>query len=469
LILKQFYLPCLAHASYLIGDEETGTAAVIDPQRDTDQYLAFAAEHALKIKHVFLTHLHADFVAGHLELRDRAGAEIYLGAAAKAAYAFTPLRDGDILEFGRVRLKALETPGHTPESISIVVYDLNANDTQPHAVLTGDTLFIGDVGRPDLRAALGWSATDLGGMLFDSVHTKLLALPDQSLIYPAHGAGSLCGKAISKETVSTLGEQRRSNYALQPMSKDAFIQVVTADQPEAPAYFVYDAVLNSEERPTLDQALARGMNPLTLDAVLELQTAGAQILDTRDAVEFASAHLAGSINIGLVGQYATWAGTVLDRKHPIVIVADPGRENESAVRLGRIGFDHVAGYLQDGLHSLESRPELVAFTQRLSAPFAAELLSSSQPPLTIDVRAPRERDQKYIAESLGIPLNHLTENLEKLPKDRPLLVYCAGGYRSSIAASLLRRSGFDQVAEIAGGIAGWEAAKLPLQTAQVSP
>jgi glyoxylase-like metal-dependent hydrolase (beta-lactamase superfamily II) len=468
-ILKQFYLPCLAHASYMIGDEETGTAAVVDPQRDTDQYIAFAAEHALKIKHVFLTHFHADFVAGHLELRDRVGARIYLGAAAKAAYAFTPLRDGDILEFGRVRLKVLETPGHTPESISIVVYDLNTGDTQPHAVLTGDTLFIGDVGRPDLRAALGWSATELGSMLFDSVRTKLLALPDQSLVYPAHGAGSLCGKALSKETVSTLGEQRRSNYALQPMSKEAFIQVVTAEQPEAPAYFIYDAVLNSQERPTLDQALAREMNPLTLDRVLELQAAGAQILDTRDAAEFASAHLVDSINIGLVGQYATWAGTVLDRKHPIVIIADPGRENESAVRLGRIGFDHVAGYLKDGLHSLESRPELIAFTERLSAPFAAELLSSPQPPLAIDVRAPRERDQKYIAGSLGIPLNHLTENLEKLPKDRPLLVYCAGGYRSSIAASLLQRGGFDSVGEIAGGIVGWEAAKLPVQTAQVLP
>jgi hydroxyacylglutathione hydrolase len=468
-LLKQFYLPCLAHASYMIGDEETGTAAVVDPQRDIDQYIAFAAEHALKIQHVFLTHLHADFVAGHLELRDRVGAKIYLGAAAKAQYAFTPLGDGDILEFGRVRLKVLETPGHTPESISIVVYDLNASETQPHAVLTGDTLFIGDVGRPDLRAALGWSANELGSMLFDSVHTKLLSLPDHSLVYPAHGAGSLCGKAISKETVSTLGEQRRLNYALQPMSKEAFIQVVTADQPDAPAYFVYDAVLNSEERPTLDQALAREMNPLTLDGVLELQAAGAQILDTRDAVEFASAHLAGSINIGLVGQFATWAGTVLDRQHPIVIIADPGRENESAIRLGRIGFDHVAGYLQDGLQSLEARPELVAFTERLSAPFAAELLSSSEPPLAIDVRAPRERDQKYIAGSLGIPLNHLTENMEKLPKDRTLLVYCAGGYRSSIAASLLRRSGFQHVGEIAGGIVGWEAAKLPVQTAQVLP
>lgn len=467
MLFKQFYLPCLAHASYIIGDEQTGTVAVVDPQRDTDQYIAFADEHALKIKHVFLTHLHADFVAGHLELRDRVGAKIYLGAAAKAKYAFTPLHDGEILEFGRVRLKILETPGHTPESISILVYDLNVSDSQPHAVLTGDTLFIGDVGRPDLRAALGWSATELGGMLFDSLHEKLLPLPDQSLVYPAHGAGSLCGKAISKETVSTLGEQRRSNYALQPMSKEAFIQVVTADQPEAPAYFTYDAVLNSEERPTLDEALAREMNPLTLDAVLELQAAGAQILDTRDATEFASAHLAGSINIGLVGQYATWAGTVLDPKHPIVIIADPGRENESAIRLGRIGFDHVAGYLQNGLKSLESRPELIATTERLSAQFAAEVLSSTEPPLTVDVRAPGEREQKYIAGSVSIPLNHLVENLEKLPRDRSLLVYCAGGYRSSIAASLLQRGGFDHVSEIAGGMAGWEAAKLPVQTAQL--
>jgi rhodanese-related sulfurtransferase len=251
------------------------------------------------------------------------------------------------------------------------------------------------------------------------------------------------------------------------MSKEAFIQVVTADQPEAPAYFTYDAVLNSEERPTLDEALAREMNPLTLDAVLALQADSAQILDTRDPDEFGAAHLAGSINIGLGGQYATWAGTVLDRMHPIVIIADPGRENESAVRLGRIGFDHVAGYLQNGLQSLKSRPELIAFTERLSAPFAAELLSSSQPPLAIDVRAPREREQKHIDGSLSIPLNRLVGNLETLPKNRPLLVYCAGGYRSSLAASLLQNAGFDSVGEIAGGIAAWEAAKLPVRSAQV--
>ena len=466
MIFKQFYLNCLAHASYLIGDEETRTAAVVDPQRDIERYLEFAVENKLQIKHVILTHLHADFIAGHLELRDRAGATIYLGAKAQAEYRFTPLAEGSVIEFGRVRLKALETPGHTPESISILVYDLDRSSVEPYAVLTGDTLFIGDVGRPDLRASLGWSATDLGGLLYDSLQSKLLPLPDASLVYPAHGAGSLCGRAISKETVSTIGDQRRLNYALQPMSKKAFIDLVTTDQPEAPPYFVYDAVLNSKERPTLDESLERNLKPLALDGVLELQKEGAQILDTRDADEFGAAHLAGSINIGLGGQYATWAGTMLNREHPIVIIAAPGRENESAVRLGRIGFDNVAGYLQNGLQSLELRPDLVVFIERLSPQFAADLFASNQPPLAIDVRAPREREQRHIEGSLSMPLNHLARDLKALPRDRPLLVYCAGGYRSSIAASLLKASGFDSVCEIAGGLVAWESANLPVQSAK---
>jgi hydroxyacylglutathione hydrolase len=460
-ILKQFYLNCLAHASYFVADEATHTAAVVDPQRDVDQYLEFAAAHNVRIKHVFLTHFHADFVAGHLELRDRTGATIYLGAAAQAEYKFTPLHDGDVVELGRVRLRALETPGHTAESISIVVYDLDRS-ADPHAVLTGDTLFIGDVGRPDLRAALGWSAADLGGLLYESLRSKLLTLPDTSLVYPAHGAGSLCGKALSKETVSTLGEQRRSNYALQPMSKEAFIELVTADQPDAPPYFTYDAVLNSKERPTLDEALARELNPLPLDRVLALQAGGAQVLDTRDPGEFAAAHLAGSINIGLGGQYATWAGTVLDDQRPIVIVADPGREHESATRLGRIGFDHIAGYLHDGLRSLEARPDLTMATERVSAPHAADLLSTPEAPLAVDLRAPREREAKRIDGSISLPLNHLSDHFAELPRNRPLLVFCAGGYRSSIAASLLQRQGFTDVSELAGGMAAWEAAKLPV-------
>ena len=463
MIFKQFYLQCLAHASYLIGDEQTHTAAVVDPQRDVDQYLAFAAEHGLRIERVFLTHLHADFIAGHLELRDRVGAQIYLGAAAKAEYAFVPLHDGDIVELGRVRLKALETPGHTPESISLVVYDLDYSETEPKAVLTGDTLFVGDVGRPDLRVALGWSASDLGGMLYESIRKKLLPLPDSAAVYPAHGAGSLCGKALSKETTSTIGEQRRSNYALQPMSKEAFVELVTADQPDAPSYFNYDAVLNSKERPTLDETLDR-LGALTLEQVLALQAVGAQVLDTRDPAEFAAAHLAQSINIGLGGQYATWAGTVLNREQPIVIIADPGHEHEAAMRLGRIGFDQVVGYLEDGLRSVESRPELMTSTERLSAQVAAERVAANgQGPVIVDVRAPAERQQKRIPGSVNIPLNHLTERLSELPADRPILVHCAGGYRSSIAASLLQRNGFTQVGEIAGGIAAWEAGKLPLE------
>jgi glyoxylase-like metal-dependent hydrolase (beta-lactamase superfamily II)/rhodanese-related sulfurtransferase len=465
MILKQFYLNCLAHASYLVGDEQTQTAAVVDPQRDIEQYLAFAAEHGLRIAHVFLTHFHADFLAGHLELRDRTGATIYLGAAARAEYRFTPLHDGDVVEFGRVRLQALETPGHTAESISLTVFDLDRSATEPQAVLTGDTLFVGDVGRPDLRVALGWSASELGGLLYDSLRDQLLTLPDHVTVYPAHGAGSLCGKALSQETSSTIGEQRRSNYALQPMSKDAFIELVTADQPDAPSYFTYDAVLNTKERPTLTETLER-LSPLTLDQVLALQSVGAQILDTRDASAFASAHLKGSVNIGLGGQYATWAGTILSREHPIVIIADPGHEQEAATRLGRIGFDHVVGYLADGMRSLEARPDLTIGTERLSAPLAAER-SASEPParasLLVDVRTPRERQQKRIAGSAHLPLNHLEERLGDLPADRPLVVYCAGGYRSSIAASLLQRHGFADVSEIAGGITAWESANLPVE------
>jgi hydroxyacylglutathione hydrolase len=461
-ILRQFYLNCLAHASYIIGDEATGTAAVVDPQRDVDQYLAFAADHRLRIAHVFLTHFHADFIAGHLELRDRTGAAIYLGRAATAEYAFTPVGDGSVVDLGTVLIEVLETPGHTAESISLVVYDLPVSATAPAAVFTGDTLFVGDVGRPDLRAALGWSAADLGGMLFDSLRDKLLALPDTTLMYPAHGAGSLCGKALSKETVSTIGDQRRLNYALKPMSKAAFVDLVTADQPDAPPYFTYDAVLNSRERPTLDETLARELTPLTLEQLLGAQAASAQILDTRDPSEFAPAHLAGSLNIGLGGQYATWAGTLLDPARPIVIVAHPGAETESAMRLGRIGFDHVAGFLEGGLTAADCRADLIVSTERLSPEVASRRLSSTEPPLAIDVRTSRERAEKWIAGALHRPLNELRAVPEDLPRDRSLLVYCAGGYRSSIAASLLRHHGFPRVSELAGGIAAWDSAGLAL-------
>jgi glyoxylase-like metal-dependent hydrolase (beta-lactamase superfamily II)/rhodanese-related sulfurtransferase len=473
-ILKQFYLNCLAHASYIIGDDASGAAAVVDPQRDIDQYLDFAAEHGLRITHVFLTHFHADFIAGHLELRDRVGAAIYLGRKAVAEYQFTPVGDGSVIDLGSVRIEILETPGHTVESISLVVYE-NARtpnpelrtpdpasripDPGPFAVLTGDTLFVGDVGRPDLRASLGWSATELGGMLYASLHDKLLTLPDSTKVYPAHGAGSLCGKALSKETSSTIGEQRALNYALQPMSKARFIELVTADQPDAPGYFTYDAVLNSRERPTLDQALARQLKPLTLDQLRTAVRDGAQLLDTREPTAFAAAHLPGSINIGLGGQYATWAGTLLDAARPIVLVADPGTEAQSALRLGRIGFDRVEGFLEGGLAAATD----VVATDRLSPQTAADRVEHGErSPVLVDVRTPGERANKTIPGSVHRPLSSLRTALPDVARDRPVIVFCAGGYRSSIAASLLQREGFTNVSEVAGGIAAWEAAGLPL-------
>jgi hydroxyacylglutathione hydrolase len=467
MILKQFYLNCLAHASYIVGDETSGAAVVVDPQRDVDQYVRFAAEHSLRIEHVVLTHFHADFIAGHLELRDLTGAAIYLGRAASAEYPFIPLGDHDGIDLGAVRLEALETPGHTPESICLVIYEHPSN--VPAGVLTGDTLFVGDVGRPDLRASLGWRAEDLASRLYDSLHGKLLSLPDSSLVYPAHGAGSLCGKALCQETVSTIGEQRRVNYALQPMSKATFIDLVTADQPEAPAYFTYDAVLNSRERKTLAEALSQELRPLSLAELIDLQAQGAHVLDTRDPGEFAAAHLAGSINIGLGGQFATWAGTVLDRERPIVLVTNPGAETQSALRLGRIGFDNVSGYLADGLAAATGRPDLIESTERLSPEVAAERLASPAPPLALDVRSPSEHAELHVSGATHVPLSRLASHAPPFAPDRPVVVFCAGGYRSSIAASLLRQRGFAQVSEIAGGIAAWEADGLPVRRGDGGP
>jgi len=462
MILKQYYLGCLAHASYLLGDEASGTAIIVDPQRDVQQYLNDAAKLGLQIRHVFLTHFHADFVAGHLELRDHCGAAIHLGSRAQAEYAFVPMKDGDSLEFPGLRLQVLETPGHTIESISILVFDLQKDRSKPHAILTGDTLFIGDVGRPDLRASLGWSAQDLGAHLYESLHNKILPLPDQTLVYPAHGAGSLCGKHLSSDTVSTLGDQRRLNYALQPMTKDEFIRLVTADQPDAPPYFTYDAILNTRERATLEKNLEQVLHPIVLAEVLKMGDAGAQLLDVRDPAEYAKGHLAGSINIGLGGQYATWAGTVLDRAKPIVIIAEPGREEEAALRLGRIGFDHVKGFLAGGMEALAERPDLVWPTERVVAPLVAEELATKNPPLILDVRAPREWAGKHIGGGLNVPLNHLQERLAEIPRNRRIAVHCAGGYRSSIAVSILHQNGITNLIEMVGGIAAWEAAKLPV-------
>ena len=466
MFLKQYYLGCLAHASYLLGDEPSGTGVVVDPQRDIAQYVADAESRGFVIRHVFLTHFHADFVAGHLELRDRCGAKIHLGSRAKAEYAFEPMRDGDALDFPSLRIQALETPGHTIESISLLVFDRQKSAEKPYAILTGDTLFIGDVGRPDLRASLGWSAADLGAHLYNSLHDKILTLPDETLVYPAHGAGSLCGKQLSSDTVSTLGDQRRFNYALQPMSKEEFIRLVTADQPEAPPYFTYDAILNTRERATLDQTLEQVLHPVDLDEVLRLRDSGAQILDVREGAEFAKGHLAGSINIGLGGQFATWSGTVLDRAKPIVIIAEPGREQEAATRLGRIGLDHVKGYLRDGMEALAGRSDLLGTVQRIAAPELASELAGSEAPVILDIRNPREWTTKHIQGSLNLPLNHLRERIGEIPRGRRVAVHCAGGYRSAIAAGILSQHGVTDLVELAGGLAAWEAAQLPVARAE---
>ena len=462
MVLKQFYLGCLAHASYLIADPASKTALVVDPQRDVDQYLDEAARLGCAVRHVVLTHFHADFVSGHLEIQERTGANVYLGAQGRADYDFIPLKDGDTIDFGSVRLQALETPGHTPESICLLVFDLEKDKVKPHAVLTGDTLFIGDVGRPDLLAAAGVDPKHLGGQLYDSLQKKLLPLPDETLVYPAHGAGSLCGKNLGSETVSTIGDQRRYNYALKPMSRDIFIELVAADQPEAPAYFAYDAALNRSLRPTLDQTLER-LKALSPDQVLALQRQGMPVLDVRDPAEFAGAHLADSVNIGLGGKFATWAGTVMERTLPSVLVALPGQEREAATRLGRIGLE-AAGYLEGGMAALARRPELVKVSERLTAAQAAERLAGPQPPLILDVRAPAEREALRLKGSIGVPLNHLGRRMEELPKDRPILVHCASGYRSSIAASMLAGQGYRQVSDLIGGIAAWQAERLPVET-----
>ncbi len=466
MILKQYYLGCLAHASYLVADEESKVAAVVDPQRDIDQYLADAEADELEIRYVFLTHFHADFVAGHLELRDRVGAQIGLGSRAEAEYEFLPFANGEGVELGsEVRLTILETPGHSPESISLLVFDRAKSDEQPYAVLTGDTLFIGDVGRPDLRASLGWSAEELGSMLYDSLHERLLPLPDETLVYPGHGAGSLCGKNLSTDTVSTMGVQRLYNAALQPMQKDEFIRLVTADQPFTPDYFTYDAVLNTKERPTLDTALEKELTPLSLDEALKLADEGGQLLDVREPAEFAGAHVRGSINIPLDGSYATWSGTLLDQKHGIVLIADPGREEEAALRLGRIGFDVVAGYVEGGMQALDNRPDLIARSERITAPTLAEQLATEQP-LVLDVRTDAELNAGHIPGALHIPLNELPDRISEVPRGREIVITCGSGYRSAIAKSLLEREGYENLVDVVGGMEAWEASRL--ETASVS-
>ena len=456
--LKQYYLGCLSHASYLIADERTGVAVVVDPQRDIDQYLADAEQNGWTIKHVFLTHFHADFLAGHIELRERTGARIHLGAKAQAEYAFNGLKEEDTVEFGSVRLRILETPGHTPEGISILVFDLDqGRDSDPMAVLTGDTLFIGDVGRPDLLASIGVTADELANMLYDSIQ-KLAELPDATKVYPAHGAGSMCGKNLSDDTVSTIGEQKKYNYAMRPMSREEFVKLVEVDQPEAPAYFVYDAMKNREDRPALDESVRRSLQPLDLEAVRRLLSEGAQVLDVRAAIDFEGGHLPGTIHVGLKGKFATWAGSLLSHETPIVVIADPGDEAEAIIRLGRIGFDNAIGYLSDGMASVGDREDLLERTERITAMRLDELSEERDDILVVDVRTEHERRTGAIPGSFHLPLNQLQERVDEIPREKTVVVHCQGGYRSAIAASLLQKSGISNAIDLVGGFQAWESA-----------
>lgn len=463
MILKQYYLGCLAHASYLIADESTRQAIIVDPQRDIDQYLEDAAAGGFEIKYAVLTHFHADFLAGHIELRNRAGARIVMGARAEPEFDVLAVTDGQTIELGDVRLTFLETPGHTPEGISVLVYDLRQSDSVPHAVLTGDTLFIGDVGRPDLLASIGVTADELADMLYHSLD-KLRRLPDSTLVYPAHGAGSMCGKSLSKETVSTIGEQKRFNYALQPMNFEEFKALVTTDQPEAPDYFVYDAIKNRQERPDLAEAMESSRKGLPLADVLRLRNAGAQLVDVREAVDFEGAHLAGSVNIGLKGKYATWCGSILSHDTPIVVIADPGSEDEAIMRLGRIGFDNVAGFLAQGMEALADHPELIRTIPRITAQALNDGLAEGMNPFVLDVRSEKEWQSGHISGSCNIPLPHLRERMTDVPKDRPVVVHCEGGYRSAIGASLLAAAGRENLFDLVGGIKAWSASKLPVES-----
>jgi len=429
---KQFYLACLAHASYLIGSQ--GEAAIVDPQRDVDQYIAEADERGLKIKYVIETHLHADFVSGHRELAARTGAEIIFGEKAGAGFPHRAVLDGDEIKLGSVTLQFLETPGHTPEGISIVVSDDDAPG-EPQKVLTGDTLFIGDVGRPDLAGGKGFTSEMMAAMLYDSLQNKLLKLDDSVEVYPAHGAGSACGRNISKESFSTIGQQRAFNYALQPMSKEAFVKMMTADLPAAPAYFPYDAEYNRTGAPALEEIKRpAAMSPAQVNESIER---GNQVLDVRAASDFGAEHIPGALNIGLGGQFASWAGTLIPIETPLIIVVEPEAAVEEAVmRLARVGLESVKGYLNGGMDAWKKDGFKVATIEQISVDELSERLRCSEHLRVLDVRRPSEYRDGHVPRAISFPLGpEIAEAVHHLDRESATAVICAGGYRSSAATS----------------------------------
>ncbi|MFC9386690.1 MBL fold metallo-hydrolase [Streptomyces venezuelae] len=459
MIFHQYYLDCLSQASYLIADEKTGQAVVVDPRRDVSEYLADATARGLTVVGVINTHFHADFVAGHLELADQTGAWIGYGSRAETEYPIRPLAEGERISLGDVTLRIMETPGHTPESISVLVYE-HPDDTVPYGVLTGDALFIGDVGRPDLLASVGVGAEELGTMLHDSVQNKLMGLPDAVRVFPAHGAGSACGKNLSTAKRSTIGEQRATNYACAPMGRAEFVALVTAGQPAAPGYFAYDAALNRRDRARYDATAAP--RPLTLAEFTALRAARAVVVDTRDPREFAAGHLRGAVNVPADGRFAEQAGTVLDPAAELVVLAAQNREEEVVTRLARIGFDRVAGYLRNPEDALETLADEVSPASRVTAAWLRAALGGDNPPVVVDVRTRGEREATGLIEAaLHIPLSELPARSGELPGDRPLVLHCAGGHRSSVAASLLRSRGFTDVSDVLGGYAAWALSAEP--------
>lgn len=456
----QYYLDCLSLASYLVADETTGQAVVVDPRRDVSEFVEDARARGLTIVGVINTHFHADFLAGHLELAKATGAWIGYGQRAEAEYPIRKLADGERISLGEVTLEIMETPGHTPESISVLVYE-KAGDATPYGVLTGDALFIGDVGRPDLLASIGVSAEELGHELYDSIQNKLMGLADGTRVFPAHGAGSACGKNLSTERQSTIGEQRISNYACQPMSEHDFVALVTAGQPSAPQYFVYDAILNRKDREVFDES--EQVPALSVDEIRAARARGARVLDARDPQLFAAGHLNGAVNVPADGRFAETAGSVLTAAEELVVIAPEGREVETVVRLARIGFDRVAGYAAKPEAALEAMADEVTPASRLTAPQLAAALGAKPAPVLVDVRNVGELESNgHIAGALHIPLAELPRRTGEIAADRPVVVYCAGGYRSSVAASLLRGVGLADVSDLVGGFAAWHALHEPV-------
>lgn len=458
MIFTQHYLECLSQASYFIGDESSGRAVVVDPRRDIDEYLQEAAEHGMTIERVIETHIHADFLSGHLELAAATGAVISYGKDARVEFPVEPLHDGQRISLGEVTFEILTTPGHTPESISVVVYE-HPDDEVPYGVCTGDALFVGDVGRPDLLADEGISAEDLARTLYETLHGKLLKLPDATRVFPAHGAGSTCGKQLSSEAHSTVGEQRETNYAAKIDNVDEFVASLTSDQATQPRYFEYDSHRNREQRPLLNDGPP---NLLGIDIVEKHAAAGVTLLDSREPQDFADGHLRGAINVSLTGRFAEWAGGALEIDRDIVLVGDPDKAGESKLRLARVGLDRVLGQLDDLAAVSKDRPELIEGTRRYRAD-ELERLRNSIPRLQIvDVRGKAEVEDGIVPGAHHVPLPALIDSLDKFDKSAPVVTYCASGTRSMIAASLFQAAGFHDVADLIGGFGDWAESDLPV-------